>query len=105
MGNKLHPEFSFNGPAYDPEEDCARLTGQIKRIFSLMQDGTWRTLSDINEATGDPESSISAQLRHMRKPRFGSHEVTRRARGERKHGLWEYRLQINENFFEEKYNA
>lgn len=44
----------FNGPDYDPELDHERLTGQIKRIFDLIQDARWRTLGEIEEITGDP---------------------------------------------------
>jgi hypothetical protein len=83
----------FNGPDYEPEHDHARLTGQIKRVFDLMSDGTWRTLAEIEACTGDPPASISAQLRHLRKKRFGSFIVLKRPRGERVHGLWEYQLQ------------
>ena len=80
----------FNGPTYDSGLDQARLTGQILRIYDLMRDGCWRSLPEIHEATGDPEASISAQLRHLRKPRFGQHDVQKQRRGVG--GLWEYRV-------------
>ena len=79
-------------PRTSPEHDDVRLTGQLLRVFALMQDGHWRTLDEIATVTGDPPASISAQLRHLRKRRFGSHVVERQARGERTHGLWEYRI-------------
>lgn len=82
----------FNGPAYDPHFDRARLTGQIARIWTAMSDRHWRTLAEIERVTGDPPASISAQLRHLRKDRFGAHTIERRARGDRAAGLWEYRL-------------
>lgn len=41
---------------------------------------------------GDPAASVSAQLRHLRKPRFGGFVVEKRPRGDRERGLWEYRL-------------
>ena len=85
----------FNGPDYDPEFDDERLTKQLDRIFNLMKDGNWRTLSEISQITGDPPASISAQLRHLRKERFGSHTVLKRNRGDREHGLFEYRLILN----------
>ena len=85
----------FNGPDYDPEFDDERLTKQLDRIFNLMKDGNWRTLSEISQITGDPPASISAQLRHLRKERFGSHTVLKRDRGDREHGLFEYRLILN----------
>lgn len=79
----------FDGPAYDPALDQRRLTGQLLRIATLMADGRWRTLPEIEAATGDPAASISAQLRHLRKPRFGAHIVDKRRRTQ---GLWEYRV-------------
>jgi hypothetical protein len=82
----------FNGPDYVAEFDKARLTGQLLRVFDCMADGRWRTLEEIARVTGDPPASVSAQLRHLRKPKFGGHVVVKQARGERRHGLWEYQL-------------
>lgn len=88
----------FDGPCFDPAYDQARLAGQLKRVFDVMNDGQWRTLEEIRVQIGarfnhaDPESSISAQLRHLRKERFGSYVVERQTRGNRFYGLWEYRL-------------
>jgi hypothetical protein len=93
---ELSPDFGasrFDGSDYEPEFDDSRLRGQLARIYQLMKDGAWRTLSEIEEGTGDPQPSISAQLRHLRKKRFGSHKVNRRSRGEREHGLFEYQLE------------
>lgn len=86
----LHPRF--DGAVYDPAEDDARLTRQIGRVYACMADGGWRTLREIAEATGDPEASVSAQLRHLRKARFGGHTIEKRPRGARAAGLYEYRL-------------
>ena len=86
------PETHFDGPDYQPELDFTRLTGQIKRIFILMADSKWRTLAEIASATHAPSPSVSAQLRHLRKPRFGAHTVERRRRGNAGRGLYEYRL-------------
>ena len=83
------PRPHFNGPEYVPERDWSRLTGQMIRVRSLMLDGQWRTLAAISEATGDPPASVSAQLRHLRKARFGSHIVDRRHLG---NGLYEYHV-------------
>jgi hypothetical protein len=82
----------FDGSDYDPEYDDVRLTGQALRIFNVMKDEVWRTLGEIEALTGDPQASISAQLRHLRKARFGGHIVRKRSRGEREHGLFEYQL-------------
>ncbi len=82
----------FNGPEYSPPVDHVRLTDQHVRIRALMLDGWWRTLAEISEAIGAPAASVSAQLRHLRKERFGSYIVGRRKRGDRKKGLFEYRV-------------
>jgi len=85
-------EPHFNGPEYVPARDHARLTKQLDRIRRLMLDGRWRTLKQIATITHDPETSVSAQLRHLRKPRFGSYIVNRRHSGDRRAGLFEYQL-------------
>lgn len=85
----------FAGAVYEPLADEIRLTRQALRIFSLMSDGEWRTLVEIAVETHDPPASVSAQLRHFRKRRFGSHLVDKRKRGFRIGGLWEYRLVVN----------
>lgn len=82
----------FNGPEYNPEFDLARLSGQISRVRAFMSDGKWHTLDAISAGASAPHASASAQLRHLRKERFGSHTVERRARGDRRNGLFEYRL-------------
>lgn len=82
----------FDGPSFDPVFDQARLTKQLGRVFDAMRDGEWRTLGEIGAITGDPQASISAQLRHLRKPRFGGYTIEKRRRGLPEHGLYEYRL-------------
>jgi len=84
----------FNGSDYSPAFDLERLTGQIRRVYDLMRDGCWRTLDEIATTTGDPAASVSAQLRNLRKPEFGSHKIDKRARGDRSTGLFEYQLFI-----------
>jgi hypothetical protein len=79
----------FNGPDYVPERDDERLTGQILRVRNAMLSGDWKSLGQLESETGDPQASISAQLRHLRKPRFGSHVVEKRYCG---NGVFEYRM-------------
>lgn len=79
----------FDGDDYTPERDDPRLTAQQRRIWQVMSDGEWHTLAGIAFITRDPEASVSAQLRHLRKPRFGGHTIDRRHLG---NGLYEYRL-------------
>jgi hypothetical protein len=90
----------FNGSDYDREHDQPRLARQHERIRDLMRDGRWRSLSEIATATGDPAASISAQLRHLRKARFGGWTVEKRARALRERGLFEYRLQAGASTME-----
>ena len=62
------------------------------RIFKAIKDCSWNTLVEIQDLTVDPQASISAQLRNLRKERFGSYLIEKRYRGDRLNGLWEYRL-------------
>lgn len=82
----------FNGSDYVPKYDDARLKGQMKRIYDLMKDGKFRTLQEIEQATGDPQASISGQLRNFRKLQYGSMTVNKQIRGDRERGLYEYQL-------------
>lgn len=77
------------GPDYSVPRDGPRIELQQERIREYMRLAGWRTLEEIEVATGDPQSSISAQLRHLRKPKFGGWIVDKRIRSE---GTWEYRL-------------
>ena len=87
MNDKHEPHF--NGADYVPERDWERLTTQVGRVFTCMKGGQWRTLREISNLTGDPEASVSAQLRHLRKERFGSHTVNRK---HIRSGLYKYQL-------------
>jgi hypothetical protein len=82
----------FDGETYEHDSDHARLMKQLDRVRELMLDGAWRTLAEISAATGDPAASVSAQLRHLRKERFGGFTVDKRSRGDRSAGLFEYKL-------------
>lgn len=79
-----------DGATYDHHKDGKRLGGQHRIVFELMRDGRWRTLAEIEDATGHPQASVSARLRDFRKPRFGGRQVNRRRRTE---GSFEYQLQ------------
>lgn len=91
VDERHEPDFDahFNGDDYQPARDKERLRGQILRVYSAIKDGRWRTLKQLSETTGDPEASVSAQLRHLRKPRFGGYEIVKR---HVKNGLYEYRM-------------
>lgn len=57
---------------------------QLEVIRNLMlsagRQGLWLTLEEIAAQTEFGEASISAQLRHLRKPRYGRFRVEKRRR-------------------------
>ena len=71
----------FDGAHYDEKLDRERLTGQILRVFEIISDGTPRTVSQICResfvkfGTYDSETSVSAQLRNLRKQSHGGYNV------------------------------
>jgi hypothetical protein len=68
------------------------LAGQIERVYNALNRGAWLTLPELHRITGDPIPSVSAQIRHLRKPEHGSYTIKRRRRGPAEHGLFEYQL-------------
>lgn len=67
----------------DPETTAR----QRARVLRLMSDGRRRTLGEISRVTRDPEASVSARLRDLRKPEFGGREVNKERLT---NGLFEY---------------
>ncbi len=68
-------------------------------MLSARQCETWLTLDELSKLTHYPPASISAQLRHLRKPEFGGYAVEKRQRaagrilrGEDFGTVWEYQL-------------
>jgi hypothetical protein len=84
----------FNGETFDGELDADRLLGQLDRVRAACLDGAWRTLDEIGALAEAPPASVSARLRDLRKPRFGSFLVERRRRGDPGSGLFEYRVAL-----------
>ena len=84
---KLRPKFG--GATFDQDRDGPRLNRQTRSVYELMQDRKWRTLKEISRSCNEPEASVSARLRDLRKTRFGSYDVQRRHVAA---GIWEYRV-------------
>jgi hypothetical protein len=85
----------FGGSTYVRSLDRERLGEQLCRVIDAMSDGKWRSLREIAAITDDPEASISARLRDVRKL-WGEDAMQSRRRpseGPCK-GLWEYRVAI-----------
>ena len=79
-------------------------------MLSAGECATWLTLAELGRITSYPPASISAQLRHLRKPRHGGFRLEKRCRHAAKtrfaavagetppHGpVWEYRLRRQPN--------
>ena len=81
------------GPCYNEMLDGVRIRGQLIRLLDYMNDGYWHTLPEIAVATDIPESSASADLRHLRKPEHGGWIIEKR-RLNQDGALWEYKLSL-----------
>ena len=90
MQSSIFDAPHFNGPDYIPKLDHARLSTQMGQIKALMMDGKFRTLGEIEAKTGYPQASISAQLRHLKKDRFGGYTLNKQRRT--LEGLFEYQV-------------
>ncbi len=84
----------FDGADYDRDLDELRLTGQLFEVWKVatnrISNGGWFTVDYIVQRTGFPANSVQAQLRNLRKPRYGAYLVERRRVTES--GLSEYRV-------------
>lgn len=76
---------------------------QRERLLEVLriaaQYDTWMTLEELANKTQFPPASISAQLRHLRKPAHGGWVVEKQRRQweeslreNRRERVWEYRL-------------
>ncbi|HVO59235.1 MAG TPA: hypothetical protein VMT51_16225 [Dongiaceae bacterium] len=70
-------------------------------MLSAAECAVWLTLEDLARMTEYPPASISAQLRHLRKERYGGYRLAKRCRpqaalpgvlAERAARVWEYKL-------------
>ena len=81
----------FDGRHFDAEKDQVRLTAQMKGVYETLKSRAWMTVSEIESETGYPQPSISAQLRNMRKEKFGALDVRGRYRAGTR--IFEYRIE------------
>src|SRR5438552_15768608 len=49
-------------------------------MLSAMACQTWLSLDELSRVTSYPQASISAQLRHLRKERYGGYRLGKRQR-------------------------
>lgn len=83
------------GPSYDEKIDGERIGKQIETIRDYMLKSSWKTLNEIAKKTGYPETSISANLRHLRKREHGAYDVQKERKKELK-GTYVYRVRVSE---------
>lgn len=96
MNEAKNPDF--DGDDYVSKRDKPRLTLQIHQVRMYMENAGWLSVQDIAAELNFPEPSVSAQIRNLRKKRFGSRIVERRYEG---NGLYEFRLTPEDNANEE----
>ena len=94
------PLFQYGGRTFDAKLDAERLGAQLTRVIQAMSDGKWRTLSEIQSrilsqhSKRDPEASLSARLRDIRKNWGEKAMESRRRTEDGVDGLWEYRSNV-----------
>lgn len=78
--------------------DVARLNEQATRVYAAVRDLRPWTLRQISAQTGDPEASVSARLREIRRYLHDGNKgtiVRARVPGER--GLFTYAMKLNKH--------
>lgn len=77
-------------------EDTPRLNEQGLRVYNAMRDLRVHTLADLAAATGDPEASVSARIREIRRYlREGNKGDVIRERVPGGNGLHTYAMKLN----------
>ncbi|PCJ55047.1 MAG: hypothetical protein COA79_21155 [Planctomycetota bacterium] len=81
---------SIFGDSYKNNLDGHRIGNLMSTIKSIMWDDNWHTLPELSDTTNAMTTSVSASIRHLRKVKFGGHNIIKRRI--RSSGLWEYKL-------------
>ena len=86
--------MSTFGTAFNEEDDGKRIRTQMQviRDYMLANSKKYLTLKAIEIETGYPQSSISAQLRHLKKQRFGGYELRKERMSINNKGTYVYNL-------------
>lgn len=89
--------LNFDGDTFNQNKDGPRLSTMLGKVYQLMKDARWRTLSEIQKVVGGSEAGISARLRDFRKEKFRRAYPTKEVQRRRKAGYGgqhEYRVLI-----------
>ena len=96
MQKEITPEF--DGDDYVSRRDKPRLTLQIHQVRMYMENNDWLSVKQISDDLNFPEASVSAQIRNLRKEKFGNRIGERRYQG---NGLYEFKLMPKDDNNEE----
>ncbi len=67
-------------------------------LHTILHARSWKTIPELAQETGFLQTSISAQLRHLRKKEHGGFTIHKQRRKQtQKKLLWEYRLEPRRN--------
>jgi transcriptional antiterminator len=93
MNVDLNDSAEFDGDDYDSDRDKERLTKQRDKIRMYMEGRNYLTVKEVAEVLNYPENSVSAQMRNLRKEKFGGRIVHREYFG---NGLYKFKLMPKE---------
>jgi hypothetical protein len=87
----VSPSVEANDGKFRPGRTQLQTLLTVLRLAAEYEQ--WLTLAELAAKTKFPHASISAQLRHLRKPKYGGWLVEKRRREwVREELIWEYRL-------------
>jgi hypothetical protein len=84
--------FDGNGDQEGARKD-PRLKKQLVRVYDVLAEGVWLSLSDISVLADAPEASASARMRDLRKKKFGGFDLETRVLPH--NNVYEYRLDVS----------
>lgn len=84
------------GATFQESLDGERVRTQMQVIRDFMLSHDFVTLSEIEHCLKYPSASISAQLRHLKKDKFGGYELEKKRLSINNAGTWLYKLTSRE---------
>ena len=90
---KAASEVPLNSRCRTPRTRRSQREVLLELLRAAARRSAWLSLNEMARETNFPHASISAQLRHLRKPKHGSWKIERQRRDWVALQLvWEYRL-------------
>src|SRR5687767_11196915 len=96
------PSLFTSTPRFDSgveltKADHVRLGKQLQRVLNVLSDGSWWSVPQLHTeiwrryGIHDPEPSLSANVRNLRKPKHGGYTVERK----RERNTYFFRLKVS----------